>query len=76
MTMYVYKVKDGLDVNTWDDAHAHGAALEVVAIVEGADNADCERKANDSGYNVPDVYGWGYSECDALPRAATVDTIR
>lgn len=53
MTLYVYTTK----ATTWDDIDA----WELVTTIDGEDNADCERKAADAGYDDPDTYAWTYS---------------
>lgn len=43
---------------------------EVVAVVEGYSNKECEEKAADAGYTTDD-YGWTYS-----PAFGTVDGLK
>ncbi len=56
ITMYVYAL----------------ATMEIVAEIEGNDNAECERKVVEAGY-VMDEYGGAYSKTDLIEVVADND---
>ncbi len=59
MEMYIYKLKDGVDVDSWDDVN-YETDCEVCAVVIGESNSECESKAIDEGFGDTDIYGWTY----------------
>lgn len=66
MKMYVYKIKDGIEVENWDDVNFQRDCI-VCAVITGNDNAECERKATDNGYDNTEVYGWTYNDDIVVP---------
>ena len=58
LKLNVFKMKDGIE-KSWDDVDFE-TEIEVVAIIEGETNKECEDKAIDQGYGDSEVYGWNY----------------
>jgi len=61
MELYVYKLKDGVSVDSWDDVDFKNDCI-VCAVITGEDNRDCEKKASKNGYDNSEVYGWTYND--------------
>lgn len=60
MNMYVYKLKDGVSVDSWDDVDFANDCI-VVAVISGDSNRECEWKAAEKYYDT-DIYGWTYND--------------
>jgi len=59
MEMYIYKLKDGVEIDSWDDVNYETDCL-VCAVISGESNKECESKAVDAGYGDTDIYGWTF----------------
>lgn len=71
MELYVYKMVDGV-TKTWDDVNFQ-LDCEIVAVVTGEDNEDCETKAFDNGYANDDIYGFTYTK--DIPESKEIECI-
>ena len=69
MKMYIYKIKDGVKAASWDNIN--DSDIEIIGIITGKDNAECEQKLKDIPFD-SDVMGAGYSECEHLDRAKDI----
>ena len=58
MKLRVFKLKQGIEKG-WDEVCLE-TEIEVVTIIEGETNEECEQKATDQGYGDSDIYGWNY----------------
>ncbi len=65
MEMHVYKIKDGVEVDFWEEVDFSKDCI-VCAIVKGETNNECETKAIDQGYGDSDIYGFTYSNDDEI----------
>lgn len=52
-------MKDGIESN-WDDVNFE-TECEVIAVINGEDNEDCEKKANEE-YSDFEIYGYTYND--------------
>lgn len=60
LKLSVFKMKDGIEKN-WDTVD-YETEIEVVAVIEGETNQECEDKVVEKGFGDTDVYGTGYYE--------------
>ena len=58
MELKVFKMKDGIE-KSWNEVNFE-TEIEVVEVIEGETNEECEEKAINQGYGDTDIYGWNY----------------
>ena len=51
-------MKDGIE-KSWNEVNFE-TEIEVVEVIEGETNEECEEKAINQGYGDTDIYGWNY----------------
>jgi hypothetical protein len=62
MTMYIYKIKDDRNFDSWDNVDPFEDCI-IIAEINGNSNKECEQKAIDNGYDNDELYGWTFT-CD------------
>ncbi|MBZ9622887.1 hypothetical protein G9F71_008475 [Clostridium sp. FP2] len=60
LNLHIFKMKDGVEKN-WDDVD-FTTECEIVKIIKGETNEECETKAVENGFGDTDIYGWSYNE--------------